>query len=74
MESADWKPLDSEGTVSALISFQFTLIDPTTGSATFMKGSQHEWRFQETQERGIDGGWKICRVDAPPLCGNHIRC
>ncbi|MGC5330666.1 hypothetical protein [Micromonospora sp. DT62] len=74
VESADWKSLDSDGNVSALISFRFTLIDPTTGSVTFMKGSQHEWRFQATKERGIDGGWKVCRLNAPPLCGTHLRC
>jgi hypothetical protein len=74
VESADWKSLESDGAVSALISFRFTLIDPNTGSVTFMKGSQHEWRFQATKERGVDGGWKVCRVYAPPLCGNHIRC
>ncbi|MFI7509598.1 hypothetical protein ACIBSS_22530 [Micromonospora aurantiaca] len=74
VDSVDWKSLDSDGVVSALISFRFTLIDPTTGSVTFIKGSQHEWRFQATKERGIDSGWKVCRLDAPPLCGTHLRC
>lgn len=23
---------------------------------------------------GLGGGWKVCRIYAPPLCGIHLRC
>ncbi|MEU5949623.1 hypothetical protein ABZ793_29265 [Micromonospora sp. NPDC047465] len=74
VESADWKTVGSDGTVSATIAFRFTLTDQATGSVTFVRGSEHEWSFRVKQERGVGGGWKVCRVDAPPLCGSHLRC
>ncbi|MFG3576763.1 hypothetical protein [Micromonospora chersina] len=74
VESSHWETLDANGTVSATIAFRSTHVDQFTGRVTFIRGSEHEWRFQTTQERGIDGGWKVCRVNAPPLCGAHLRC
>lgn len=53
VESSSWKTLDADGAVSALVAFRFTQIDPTTGSVTFIRGSEHEWRFRAEQERGI---------------------
>lgn len=29
-------------------------------------------RFRAKQERVIGGGWKACRIDAPPLCDNTL--
>ncbi|MFD2767246.1 hypothetical protein [Micromonospora eburnea] len=74
VESSDWKALDSDGIVSATIAFRFAQVDEITGGVTFISGSRHEWRFHAKRERGIGGGWKVCRVDAPPLCGTHVRC
>ncbi|MEV6811821.1 hypothetical protein [Micromonospora sp. NPDC051296] len=74
VESTGWTTDDNTGTVSAMVSFRFTDIDPETGRTTFYSGTPHEWRFHTRQERGISGGWKVCRLEAPPLCGNHIRC
>lgn len=73
VEASDWTT-KSGGVVSAQVSFVFTDVDATNGQTLFYKGTAHEWRFHTKQERGIDGGWKVCRVDAPPLCGNHLRC
>ncbi|MFE0530625.1 hypothetical protein ACFW0V_23815 [Micromonospora parva] len=73
VESSDWKRVDSEGTVSATIKLRFSEV-ATDGRPIFVVGAGHEWRFKTKQERGIDGGWKVCRIDAPPLCGTHIRC
>ncbi|MEV5690706.1 hypothetical protein [Micromonospora globbae] len=74
VESAGWKTIDSTGLVSAQVSFVFTEVDAVSGRTLFYKGTAHEWKFHTKQERGIDGGWKVCRVDAPPICGTHIRC
>ncbi|MFD2768401.1 hypothetical protein [Micromonospora eburnea] len=74
IESSDWRTTDSDGTVSALVNLQFTQIDPTTGNVVLVEGSPHEWRFHTRQERRVGGGWKVCRVDAPPLCGTYLRC
>ncbi|MGW1451173.1 hypothetical protein ACWCO3_23220 [Micromonospora sp. NPDC002411] len=71
--SSDWKEIDSDGMVSAQISLRFTSVD-AAGRTMFLAGSRHEWRFQTKEERGMDRGWKVCRVDAPSLCGNHLRC
>ncbi|MEU4779473.1 hypothetical protein [Micromonospora sp. NPDC023633] len=73
VETTDWHTDDSDGTVSAMVDLRFTVIDPQTGGVTFT-GATHRWRFQTTEERGISGGWKVCRVDAPPLCGTYLRC
>lgn len=74
IEAADWTEGDPSGTVSARVNFRFTYVDPANGRVTFIKGTSHEWRFKTKKERGIQGGWKVCRVDAPELCGNHLRC
>ncbi|MFG1656876.1 hypothetical protein ACGFIY_10150 [Micromonospora chersina] len=73
VESSDWKTID-DGTVSAMVNLRFTQVDAITGSVMLIAGTSHEWRFYTKQERGIDAGWKVCRVDAPPLCGTHLRC
>lgn len=52
----------------------FTYVDPANGRVTFIKGTSHEWQFKTRKERGIQGGWKVCKVDAPELCGNYLRC
>lgn len=74
VESFDWRESSSTGLVSAMVGFRFTRVDPETGSVTFISGTKHEWRFHTMREQGISGGWKVCRVEAPALCGTHIRC
>ncbi|MFI6332151.1 hypothetical protein ACIBBG_28050 [Micromonospora chersina] len=74
VEASGWKMLDGDGNVSAAIAFRFTMVDQVTGRVTFIRGSEYQWRFRAKRERGIGGGWRICRVDAPPLCGSHLRC
>ncbi|RLK24641.1 hypothetical protein DER29_2558 [Micromonospora sp. M71_S20] len=72
IETTNWQTDDSDGTVSAMVDLRFTEVDPS-GSVTFT-GATHRWRFHTTEEGGISGGWKVCRVDAPPLCGTYLRC
>ncbi|MEU9505414.1 hypothetical protein AB0D32_03915 [Micromonospora sp. NPDC048170] len=71
IETTNWQT-DSDGTVSAMVDLRFTEVD-RTGSVT-LTGATHRWRFQTTEEGGISGGWKVCRVDAPPVCGTYLRC
>ncbi|WP_433530459.1 hypothetical protein ACQPYA_30655 [Micromonospora sp. CA-263727] len=72
--SSNWQPNDTDDTVSALVNLQITQIDSTTGGLTFIEGTAHEWRFLTRKEQGMSGGWKVCRIDAPPLCGTLLRC
>ncbi len=74
VESSDWRTSDSDGTVSARVNLRFTQIDPATGSVTFTGGPVHEWRFRTRDDGGISGGWKVCDIDAPPMCDMHLRC
>ncbi|WP_433388697.1 hypothetical protein [Micromonospora sp. KLBMP9576] len=74
VETSDWHTIDSDDTVSAFVSVRFTQIDPATGAVTSTGGTAHKWQFRTTKERGPSGGWKVCRIDAPPLCGTHLRC
>ncbi|MER7420521.1 hypothetical protein ABT346_27700 [Micromonospora peucetia] len=67
VESTDWHTIDSGGGVSAMVNLRFTKIDPTTGDVTFTGGTVQKWQFHTKEERGISGGWKVCRVEAPPL-------
>ncbi|MFG1779016.1 hypothetical protein ACGFIR_00205 [Micromonospora sp. NPDC049051] len=71
VETTNWHT-DSDGTVSAMVDLRFTEIDPT-GNVT-LTGATHRWRFHTTEEGGLGGGWKVCRVEAPPLCGTYLRC
>ncbi|MBL6277513.1 hypothetical protein JMF97_15240 [Micromonospora fiedleri] len=74
VQGTDWKAIAGGGTVSAQVKFIVTDVDAATGRVLFVHGTAHEWVFHTKRERGIDGGWKVCRIDAPPLCGTHIRC
>ncbi|MFY1597115.1 hypothetical protein [Micromonospora sp. WMMD737] len=71
VETTNWQT-DPDGTVSAMVDLRFTEVAPS-GSVTFT-GATHRWRFHTTEEGGFGGGWKVCRVDAPPLCGTYLRC
>ncbi|MGC4767236.1 hypothetical protein ACLQ20_30750 [Micromonospora sp. DT46] len=71
VETTNWQT-DPDGTVSAMVDLRFTEVD-STGNVTFT-GATHRWRFHTTEEKGLGGGWKVCRVDAPPLCGTYLRC
>ncbi|MGC4814118.1 hypothetical protein ACLQ29_26600 [Micromonospora sp. DT228] len=73
VESSDWREVDADGTVSVQIHLRFTDV-AASGGPIFIVGKSHEWRFKTKHERGLDSGWKVCRIDAPPLCGTHIRC
>ncbi|TDB93848.1 hypothetical protein E1091_11490 [Micromonospora fluostatini] len=74
VESSGWRTVGSDGTVAAMVDLHFTRIDPTTGAVTTTSGTAHEWRFHTREERGLRGGWKVCRIDAPPLCDTYLRC
>ena len=69
VESSDWHTSESEDTVSAMVNFRVTQIDPATGGVSFVEGPAQRWRFHTREEGGIGGGWKVCRIEAPPLCG-----
>jgi hypothetical protein len=76
VETSNWQPIGTEeGTVTVMVSLRTTTIDPATGGVSFPGGDAHAWRFTATEEGGPTGdGWKVCRVDAPPLCGTYFRC
>ncbi|MFG1760643.1 hypothetical protein [Micromonospora echinofusca] len=71
VEATNWHS-DADGTVSAMVDLRFTEVAPS-GNIT-LTGATHRWRFETTEEGGVGGGWKVCRVDAPPLCGIYLRC
>ncbi|MGC4806624.1 hypothetical protein [Micromonospora sp. DT233] len=76
VETSGWQSIGSEeGTLTVLVSLRTTTIDPATGGVSFPGGDAHAWRFTAKEEGGLTGdGWKVCRVDAPPLCGTYFRC
>ncbi|MFY1705004.1 MULTISPECIES: hypothetical protein [Micromonospora] len=74
VDATNWRRIGTEGTVAATVNLRFTQIDPGTGNVTFTEGTPTQWRFHTREEQGLTGGWKVCRIEAPPLCGTYLRC
>jgi hypothetical protein len=58
----------NRATVETRVAFQFTV---GTGGTDFLRSTPRPWTFDL---RGGDGGWRVCRVTAPPICGAVLRC
>jgi len=44
----------------------------TDGSTVFFRSENHIWRFDVVQN--VRGGWKVCGLQAPDLCGTYVEC
>jgi hypothetical protein len=53
--------------VTTLVSLVFSTNQP---GAPFLVGSQHAWTFRLVEQ----GGWRVCEVSAPRICGTVLNC
>jgi hypothetical protein len=58
----------AEATVVSRI--QVSATDGTPGSTLAYHSTPATWTFRVVN----DGGWRVCQVDAPTICGSLLRC